>query len=112
MKKYILIILAISLYSVFLIFLGDSISRITIAKSGAFFNTDYKGAYGFKCIIDYKDKISKENLFVGFDKNTSKSCPEKPKVIEITQQEAMQIFQERLDDKQNSKIIIPADNSI
>jgi heptaprenylglyceryl phosphate synthase len=112
MKKTIIIILAVSIYSTVLSFTIDTLAKMSVLKSGSTYQLSQKTQNGYKCIIDYVDKSTKESLFTGFENVESKSCSDTPKIIEINQQEALQILQTRLNDKSNSKIIIPPDNLI
>jgi hypothetical protein len=112
MKKTILILLSISLYSIFLSYFVGTFSRWDMVENGSTYQMSYKSYNGSRCIIDYIDKNTKESLFTGFEANLTRSCPDKAKIIEITPQEALQIFQTRLNDKFNPKIILPASNQL
>ena len=106
MKKTILIILAISIYSTVLSFAVSMASNINLVTSGQTYQMSYKSYNGSQCIIDYIDKNTKVNLFTGFEDTFSQSCPDKAKIVEITKQEAIDILQKKLNGNLGPSIIL------
>jgi hypothetical protein len=119
MKKTILIILAISVYSTILAFAVDTFNRYSFINNGQSYITNIRSANGYKCIINYTDKDTpkdpqipfKSSFMTGFEKEVSKSCPDKPKTLEITKQEALQIVQNRLNQKDLLPFILTPENN-
>ena len=106
-KNKIIIVAVICIYSIILSFVIDTINSISLFQNGATHEWSLRSLNGYKCIINYIEKDTKKVLYVGFDEFDSKTCPNKPKLIEITQQEALQAIQKRMNHETDYQIILP-----
>jgi hypothetical protein len=114
MKKTILIVLAISVYTSLVAYIFDNVGTQSLIRNGATYITDFRTFGGYKCIVHYTDKDAPKNsqaatkdlLMKGFEINTSTECPKVPKTIDITKPEMLQILQNRLNDDFTQPIII------
>jgi hypothetical protein len=86
-----------------------------IIQNGATYQFAKKTPDGYKCMIRYQDKDSKESpkstIFHSYEEKTSSTCPSNSKVIEITKDEMLKLVQIRLNDQNfnvNPRIILPA----
>jgi sRNA-binding carbon storage regulator CsrA len=111
MKKTILIILAISIYTILVAYIFDNVGSQTLVRNGGTYITDFRTSGGYKCIVHYTDKdVTKDSqaavkniLMKGFEVDTSVECP---KTLDVTKQEMLQIIQNRLNDKFGQPIIL------
>jgi hypothetical protein len=102
------------LYTVVVAYIFDNVGVQRMISNGQTYTTDYKTTNGYKCITWYSDKDIPKNpllavkptILVVFEKNETPNCPNSPKYLDISKQEALQILQNRLNQSEVPPIII------
>jgi hypothetical protein len=86
-----------------------------IIQNGATYQFAKKTSGGYKCLIRYQEKNSKQEanstILVGYEENISSNCPSNSKIVEISKEEMSKLIQNRLNDQNfnvNPRIILPA----